>query len=290
LRVLVTGAGGFTGVHLLHALRQAGITACDLGDINLLDGPALRGRVSDLNPDAVVHLAAVAFVAHEDVDELYRTNIVGTRNLLAALASGPKRPLKVIVSSSASVYGNARAEFIDENAPTQPTNDYAVSKCAMELVAALWRNALPIVVARPFNYTGHGQSNRFVIPKLIDHFARRTSSIELGNIDVWREYNDVAGVADVYTRLISRGVAGETYNVCSGRLLSLAEIFSMLVELTGHEMKIEINPAFVRTGEVIRLGGDPAKLTRAIGELRWSSMRNLLASMLSRRESELAAT
>jgi GDP-6-deoxy-D-talose 4-dehydrogenase len=287
VRVLVTGASGFTGLHLVRVLRAAGADVHDLGDANLLDQESLTQRVTALQPEAVVHLAAIAFAAHGNVDELYRTNVVGTRNLLAALAVGTRRLEKIILASSANIYGNAQIELIDESISPQPTNDYAISKLAMEWVASLWRDRLPIIVARPFNYTGPGQSKLFVVPKLVDHFARRAASIELGNMVVWREYNDVAGVADVYSRLLTKGASGETYNLCSGRLLSLAEIFQCMRELTGHDMEIRINPEFVRAGEVTRLGGNPAKLKNVLGELHWSPMQELFASMLAVRTQEL---
>lgn len=287
MKVLVTGANGFTGLHLVRALSEAGADICDLGDANLLAPESLALRISALQPEAVVHLAAVAFVAHGDVDELYRTNIVGTRNLLAALAVGAPRLEKIILASSANVYGNSPIELIDETVTPKPTNDYAVSKLAMEWTASLWQHKLPIIVARPFNYTGPGQTKQFVVPKLVDHFVRRAASIELGNMAVWREYNSVFGVANIYSRLLTQGAVGETYNVCSGRLLSLSEIFQYLRELTGHDMEIRINPDFVRAGEVTRLGGNPAKLTSVLGDLHWSSTKDLLSSMLTARSQDL---
>ncbi len=290
MNVLVTGASGFTGMQVSRLLVERDARVCDLADTNLLDESALRNRINELRPAAVIHLAGVAFVAHGDVDEMYRTNIVGTRNLLSALADSGRNIKKVILASSANVYGNAASELIDESAPAQPTNDYAVSKVAMELAASLWRDRLPIVVARPFNYTGAGQSDRFVIPKIVDHFARLAPSIELGNLAVWREYNDVATVADIYVRLLDNGVPNETYNICSGRLHCLADIFESLRALTGHDMQIRTNPEFVRDGEVLRLGGNPKKLIETLGDTQWWPIRETLAAMLWAKNQALAAT
>ena len=289
MKVLVTGASGFTGAPVTRLLVERGSTVCDLADTNLLDVSALRQVVNELQPDAAIHLAGVAFVAHGDVDDMYRTNIVGTRNLLTALAESGRSIKKVILASSANVYGNADSELIDESSPARPTNDYAVSKYAMELAASLWRDRLPIVVTRPFNYTGVGQGDRFVIPKIVEHFARLAPAIELGNLDVWREYNDVTTVAEIYVRLIDNGVPNETYNICSGRLHCLADIFESLRELTGHDMQIQINPAFVRDGEVLRLGGNPKKLIDTLGEIPWWPIRETLAAMLSSKKQALAA-
>ncbi len=281
MNVLVTGASGFTGAQVTRLLTTRGARVCNLADTNLLDAPALRHRIGELQPDAAIHLAGVAFVAHGDVDDMYRTNVVGTRNLLSALADSGRSIKKVILASSANVYGNSASELIDESSPAQPTNDYAVSKFAMELAASLWRDRLPIVVARPFNYTGVGQSDRFVIPKIVDHFVRHAPDIELGNLDVWREYNDVATVADIYVRLLDHGVPNQIYNICSGRLHCLADIFECLRQLTGQDMRIRINPEFVRAGEVLRLGGNPKKLLDTVGNVQWWPIRETLASMLS---------
>lgn len=274
-RVLVTGASGFTGRYVTETLRSKGYQVLELsqsvgstvsGPVNLLDRAALRDALIAMQPDLVVHLAAISFVAHGDVEEIYRVNIVGTRNLLEALAELPVPPEHVLLVSSANVYGNVGG-VLSENAPLSPQNDYAVSKVAMEAVANLWADRLPITVVRPFNYTGRGQSERFLIPKIVSHFKRRAEVIELGNLDVSRDFYDVRHVAEHYSRLLVMPATGEIYNICSGTEWSLEQVIETLRRLSGHDIEVRVNPAFVRANEVKSLRGSNEKLHARLGAM-----------------------
>lgn len=276
LRVLVTGHRGFTGRYVVDALLKAGHTVhgltadpsdLDAEGIDLLDRGAVAKAVALSAPQAVVHLAAIAFVAHGDVEQMYRTNVVGTRNVLEALASLSDLPTAVLLASSANVYGNNEIELLDESVPPSPANDYAVSKLAMEYMASLWMDKLPITLARPFNYTGIGQTENFLLPKIMSHFKRGERLIELGNIEVARDFQDVRFVADAYTRLLTAHAEGQTVNLCSGVSVSLTEVIRMMEEIAGYRIEVRVNPAFVRGNEVARLTGDNRKLASLIGEL-----------------------
>ena len=277
-KALVTGLGGFTGRYVSSELEAMGYEVIGLGqgqvaseehyEVDLRDVERLDSAIAEIQPRLVVHLAAIAFVGHGDVGDIYSSNIVGTRNLLAALANCKTPADKVLLASSANVYGNASVPTLDETCPAQPENDYAVSKYAMELMARHWRDALPIVIARPFNYTGVGQSPSFLLPKLVDHFARRAQRVELGNVDVYREFNDVRMVAAAYGGLLNSGTAGEVYNVCSGLAYSIKDVLALLADLAGYTIDVDVNPAFVRANEVKRLVGSNRRLVSAIGEIR----------------------
>jgi len=130
----------------------------------------------------------------------------------------------------------------------------------MEHMSRTFANRLPIVITRPFNYTGPGQKLNFLIPKLVDHFKQRAASIELGNLHVEREFNDVGMVCSIYLKLLVHGEAGETYNVCSGQPYTLQFVVETLTRISGHEMRVDVNPEFVRANEVHRLCGDPLKI------------------------------
>ena len=282
-RVLVTGLGGFTGRYVQEALAQRGWEVWGLGaqpapagasdttaqrylQADLADSAALAHAVAQVRPQAVIHLAAIAFVGHGDADAFYRVNLLGTRHLLAALAALPQPPTRVLLASSANVYGNQTGGMLDESSAPQPANDYAVSKLAMEHMARLWAACLPLTIVRPFNYTGVGQSEDFLLPKIVAHFRRRAAAIELGNLDVWRDFSDVRAVADAYCRLLDApGAVGATINLCSGQSHSLRGIIAMAEQITGHTLQVQVNPAFVRANEVKTLLGNPARLHTLIG-------------------------
>ena len=267
-RVLVTGASGFTGRYVVPALCERGMLVSTLGQEghgpDLLDPDGLGRELALVQPEVVVHLAAISFVAHSDVEEMYRVNIVGTRNLLEALVQLDVPPRQVILASSANVYGS-RPGVLDENVQPAPVNDYAISKLAMELMSQQYVDRLPITVLRPFNYTGVGQSERFLIPKIVGSFAAELPRIELGNLSVSRDFNDVRNVAEAYAQFATIDGEGETYNVCSGAASSLLDILDMMREISGRSLEVVVNPAFVRANEIERLVGSRAKLDNALG-------------------------
>ena len=275
-RALITGAGGFTGRYLTRELAAAGYQVFGtvskgepggrgLFSVDLCEGAAVSALVDQVRPDVVAHLAAIAFVAHADAGQVYRVNIVGARNLLEALASQPRPPASVLLASSANVYGNAGDGPIDELVAPAPANDYAVSKLAMEHMAQLWTDRLPISILRPFNYTGVGQDPRYLLPKIVAHFRSGERQIELGNVDIERDFSDVRIVVRCYRRLLAARAAGQVVNICSGKAHSLAQVLAMMAAIAGYQIEVRANPAMVRTREVLRLVGSNARLGRIIG-------------------------
>ena len=282
MKILLTGAAGFTGRFFMTAAKAAGHQVFVL-QANLTDKSAVNDEVARAQPDAVAHLAAISFVGHADESAFYAVNVVGTTNLLAALSALPVRPSSVLLASSANVYGNCDASPINEEQAPAPVNHYAMSKLAMEHMAWTYQDRLPIVITRPFNYTGHGQAPQFLIPKLVSHFARRAEQIELGNLHVEREFNDVRMVCKAYLALLEYGVPGQVYNVCSGQPFTLQHVIDNLEKLTEHSMLIKVNPAFVRANEVHRLCGNPSKLLACLGHLggvKSNSLPDTLSWML----------
>lgn len=279
MRIFVTGADGFTGRHFVRTALDQGHEVIAM-QANLADKHGMTEELAKAEADAVIHLAAIAYVGHSEPSAFYDVNVLGSTNLLDALVSISNRPKAVLLASSANVYGNCAESPITEQQQPAPTNHYAMSKLAMEYVARNYLDRLAIIIARPFNYTGAGQSEHFVVPKIVSHFASKARFIELGNLDVEREFNDVRMVCEAYLRLLAKGISGEIYNVCSGLPVRLSEIVSLLTELTGHKIAVNTNPKFVRVSEVYRLCGSPEKLLAAIGTLTQVGLRESLLWML----------
>lgn len=289
-RVLLTGSNGFTGRYLREYLHAAGCEvvgtssnpaeADDCHIMDLRDPESVREVVETARPDAVIHLAALAFVGHGDPNDFYAVNLMGTRNLLEALTTAERPLKKVILASSANVYGNAHSGSLSEEAAPAPANDYAVSKVAMEYMASLWADRLPLLITRPFNYTGVGQETRYLIAKIVDHFRRRASVIELGNLDIARDFSDVRAVAAAYGDLLASDAQSETVNICSGTSYTLRDIIGLCEAVTGHRIDVTVNPAFVRANDVKTLSGDPTRLQRLIPQWRAIPLEDTLRWML----------
>jgi nucleoside-diphosphate-sugar epimerase len=289
-RVLITGIHGFTGRFMAAELKAHGCEVIGMGrqpsqeagyyQADLANTAELHKVLGQIQPDIVVHLAAVAFVGHGVADAFYQVNLIGTRNLLEAIEACGKTPECVLIASSANVYGNASEGLLDETTPVSPANDYAVSKVAMEYMVSLWHSRLPIVITRPFNYTGVGQDENFLLPKIVSHFVRRADRIELGNLDVWRDFSDVRAVVSAYRGLLEARPIGQTVNVSSGVTHSLRQVIDMCREITGHELITEVNPAFVRDNEVKTLCGDNSRLRGLVPGWQTPALKDTLRWML----------
>lgn len=289
-RALITGIQGFTGRYMAAELTAQGCEVLGLGSqpsdeanyyqTDLTDQVGLSKLLADLQPDIVVHLAALAFVGHGAADAFYEVNLIGTRNLLEAIAACGKKPESVLIASSANVYGNASEGMLSETTPPAPANDYAVSKLAMEYMASLWFARLPIIIARPFNYTGVGQADNFLLPKIVKHFREKAATIELGNLDVWRDFSDVRSLVSAYRGLLEARPIGQFVNVSSGKTHSLREVIDMCRAITGHDLIVEVNPAFVRANEVKTLCGDNSRLKSLVPGWETPDLRETLSWML----------
>lgn len=293
VRTLVTGASGFTGRYLVENLAGRGHTVIETFAghdepetatrlrLDITSPENCRHVMETVRPDYIVHLAAISFVGHDDPLDFYRVNVIGTLNLLEACAATGHTPRQVLIASSANVYGNVTSDAIDESFPLTPVNHYAASKAAMETMVHTWFERLPILIARPFNYTGRGQASNFLVPKIVEHFARREPSIELGNLDVARDFSDVRYVARAYEALLTSDAAGETVNVCTGTPYTLREILSAASDMTGHKLQVHVNPAFVRQTDVKVLAGSPAKLRSLVPEVQAIPFMDTLRWMLA---------
>lgn len=296
MRVLVTGASGFTGKALCAALHQQGqhqvygLSQRENRDqswpmyaVDLRDAQAVQDLFAKVKPDAVVHLAARSFVDDADFLGFYDHNVVATTRLLDAARDHQVQ--RVIVASSANVYGVPKsAAALTESAALAPVNHYGASKLAAEHIARTYNDDFALTITRPFNYTGIGQGAHFLVPKLVAHFAHRKEVIDLGNLDVARDYTALDDVVCAYVALLNADlnvVADKTVNICSNEIYELGELLNLLTEISGHSITVRSQPHFVRRHDIAVLRGDYSELHALTGWKPTQSIENLLATMLA---------
>ncbi len=272
--VVVTGADGFVGRHLVARLRDGGdeVVALDR-EVDVADAGALDARLRAVAPSVVYHLAALSHVGDSwrDPQAYTRVNVSGTRHVLAAARQSRGDPL-VIVASSADVYGvvDERDLPLDEGYPPAPVNPYAESKLEAESVARdAARQGQRVVIVRPFNHVGPGQAPSFVVPALARRlFAARQDGrdeVVVGDLSARRDFTDVRDVVRAYQLLARHGVSGETYHVASGRDVSIADVARDLARRILPGARLVRDEALVRPVELPVLRGDATKLHELTG-------------------------
>ena len=265
-------------------------TLVDAPEGDLREPECAARIVGNPAPDAVLHLAGQTWVpdAFRDPAATIEINVLGTLNLLQALRRAGFRGRMVYVGTG-DVYGRVSDLQlpVQETCLPAPRNPYAVSKLAAEALCRQWSmtEAMEIVLARPFNHIGWGQSERFVISDFAHQIAsirqrRRDPVVSVGDIDVTRDFTDVRDVVRAYFALLESGETGEIYNVCSGRERSIRSLLLRLAELAGVDVAVEQDPARLRKSEQTRMVGSPAKLHAATGWQARTPIDESLAAML----------
>ncbi len=238
----------------------------------------MRAALDVAKPDVVFHLAAQTFVpdALASPQETYEANVLGTARLLEAMRAyskaGASRPRLVFVSSGEAYGAQPSASFpLDERTPFHPSNPYAASKAAAEMLVLGEAHAfgVDVVVARPFNHIGPGQSDRFVIANFARQLAQIASGGEpimrVGNLDARRDFLDVRDVVRAYVVLARRGVSGEVYNICSGIARSIRDALAALIRVAHVAVEVRDDPARMRPSDVPLFVGSYEKLRSATG-------------------------
>lgn len=298
-RILITGGTGFTGRLLARRLRGDGHDVLAPGPHATAETPAfdlctfepIAGELTRFRPDVIVHLAGIAATQQSRPGQLYSVNVVGTANLFAALTSANLTPRLMLVASSAQVYAPAGSSMLlTEASPLGPRSHYGISKHAAEEIASIYAHDIPIVICRAFNYTGPGQTAEFLVPKIVQHYVQRRPEIRLGNLDLNRDLSDVDRVVEAYARLVSTATASSVVNICSGRAVHLADIVTIMDELSGYAMKVVVDPALVRKDEPRTLIGSPERLEALVGPLPHREFRETLMRMYEQGCTELGGS
>lgn len=255
-KVLLTGADGFTGKHLFNHLENNEYKCIPLQS-NLLSKSDLVNEISSYDFDYVIHLAAISNPAEKDKNIIYEVNVDGTKNLLDSLINKKKFLKKIILSSSANVYSRNIEGQINLNSLLKPFNDYGKSKLEMEKTSFNYQKDFNISITRPFNYTGNGQDESFIIPKLVNSFKEEIPKVELGNIEVYREYNDVRDICEIYKILLEDDRGIDKINLCSGNYFNIKEIIERLERISKKKLSVEVSTKYFRKGDSNKLFGNP---------------------------------
>lgn len=278
--ILVTGASGFVGAHLVPALAAAFPGAVlATPRLSVEDYEQVAEIVRTAKPDACVHLAAVSAIAsaQQTPEHTWAVNFHGTLNLAWALTRHAP-DCQLIFASSADAYGASfkSGQPLGENAPLAPMNVYAETKAAADLLlGGMARQGLRVVRARAFNHTGPGQSTRFVVPAFALQIARAAAGLQepvlnVGDIETWRDFSDVRDICAAYVACIGQRDAlapGTILNLASGTARRIGDVLTDLASLAGVAVEIRVDPARVRRNDIPLACGD-ATLARSL--LRWS--------------------
>lgn len=288
MRALVTGAGGFAGRHLVRRLLGCGwdvtgtaLTEQEMADAecpmircDVTDAAAVEAAVEQAQPQAVIHLAAVASVpdARRDPGLAFRVNVLGTQHLLESVLSHAPGATVVAVSSAA-VYGSVTpdAQPIREDQPVAPADVYAVTKAAVEALARAYCDRVRIIVLRPFNHIGPGQSADYVASSFARQIAEAEAGLaepvlRVGNLEARRDFTDVRDVAEAYRLAVERCRPSTPYNICSGRAVAIRELLDALLAQSRCPLQVEHDPSRMRPSDVPVLHGSPK---RFISETGW---------------------
>lgn len=288
-KILITGINGFTGKYLETYFLAQGFdvygtvfsksTAKNHISCDIRKKSEIENVLSLVKPDYIIHLAAVSFVGESDASLIYDINVLGTENILKVLIQYNIQPQKIILCSSATIYGNQGKTVLDESMSPHPINHYGCSKLSMEYIASNYFNKLNILITRPFNYTGKGQKNHFLIPKIVSHFKENKKEIYLGNIHVAREFNSIYYILAVYHKLLLSNIHSTSVNVSSNKPIKLLEVIDMMQNIAGYKINVKINPDFIRPNEIKSLSGSTTKLSTLIGSIESIDLKETLKEM-----------
>jgi len=316
MRALITGGYGFVGRHLAQHLASCGddvaVTYLPNGErsapvtspaetplprtaqsmaLDVTDKAAVTQIITLAQPDAVYHLAGRTFVpeGETDFDGVLQTNLIGTTNLLNAIAEHSPQT-KFLMVSSAEVYGDPWPGSLPylETSVLRPASNYGVTKAAADLMTFKYahRNGVHSIRVRPFPHIGPGQSDKFAISSFARqvaeiHLKKREAVIKVGNLEAKRDYSDVSDIVRGYREALLNGKRGEAYNLCSGQSIAVGDILKKLIAIAEVEAEIEIDPERVRPIDVPDLYGSYQKAQKEFGWKPRIALDGTLASLFA---------
>jgi len=300
-RALITGAGGFVGRYLAQHLQAKHydvwgmdiVTDDTVGyqavSLDLRDASAVKTAVSRIKPHEIYHLASISQPGLGLIHEFYDVNLTGTLNLFEAARPTGARILCV---SSAYVYGSYET-IITEDMPLKPMGHYAISKAAADLAAFSYaRQGLPVVRVRPFNHTGPGQSDAFVVPSIVRQVAAIAAGaappvLKLGNLETIRDLSDVRDIVAAYPALLQSGEIGAAYNLSRGSGISIRQLVEKVIAIADLDCDITIDENRRRRSDIPFLVGDSTRAAETVGWHPSHSLDQTIADLLQHENAKL---
>ena len=265
MKILLSGATGFIGRHLQRELKIHNHAVLNL-KTNLLRKKELEAEIARSDFDHVIHLAGLSHLTSFNPSQLYETNVIGSENLVSALEKkGVGR--NILLASSGHVYAPS-ATLVSEESKVQPISHYASSKLAMEYICNSVIEKNKLIIMRIFNCTGPGQDPSFFIPKVLQSFVNKEKSLDVGNLEVEREFNSVHWLVAIIRNLTEENTPAGVYNICSGKTYRLENILSTISNITNHSLKINVCQKIVRKNEQKKIAGNPLKLNKFLKKKR----------------------
>jgi GDP-4-dehydro-6-deoxy-D-mannose reductase len=307
---LITGGTGFVGTHLVQFLKsnsshiavlasggeskpQAGVR---YHEVDIREQDAVRSVVQEVKPDRIYHLAGISSVddSWSNPRLTFEVNVLGAYNLFDAAMSLPFPP-RILNISTSQVYASSSSP-LTEDSRIQPNNPYAASKAMAELLVVEYRRrtAGGIITTRSFNHTGPGQPPNFVLPSIAKQFVEielglRPAILNVGNVEVQRDFTDIRDVIRAYSTLLEKGKPGEVYNVCSGSAVRLADIIRIFESAAGRKVTLATEESRVRSNDVPVICGDPKKIRETTAWQPQISLSKTIVDLLDYWRSQLTA-
>lgn len=313
-RMLITGCSGFVSRHFLNYLIENNLSYEVLGvdvnppkfamedyaptlamsfeQVNLLDKEAVEDMIATFRPDYILHLASFSSVAYswQHPADCFMNNTSIFLNVTEALRKHDLCDCRLLSVGSSEEYGDVKKEELplQEDMPLVPVNPYAVARVSQEMMAKVLADSfgMQIMLTRSFNHMGPFQDERFVIPSFVRRIldiaesGAKSGEIETGDTSIVRDFVDVRDVVRAYYRLLLDGKAGEVYNICSEKGVSLAEVVDQIADIVGVSVTTRVNPDFVRPGDNQVVIGSAEKIRQDIGWTAEIPLRQTLMDMI----------